>query len=421
MILHKQQKYKVYLTPEGFVVACMETVLEHRSLDVVSHPLVFGGEGLYLSSQFGSGDILLGEVSPGPSLFFLPGNAPLLLAFLAVPCLGLATYGRDGFSGLLVNNGQLLPFQIEVEPRASLHLSGHEFHFLVPVMGVCLGELPVGRTLVGAVGMEPFNSVSGHTLTLCDSFFKKLTVGMSRRLNLHAGDKTGLALLSTSLRDIGGISLNWFFIFVPAGGIGIVGVLKAVGRYLILWTDAHYAILDNILLFKHLFEKGISVFFDFEYGIYGFSKYKKICLHCLGIGAVNRLGGILFQIFLNAAAKDGLENRHIRVLEIFAHGLVYKDISGVERNVAADEFAVHPHALARHSVCLGLIAGHLFKALLQQVLAFLGSMPDKGCAEVIVCGCAWNVLFKSVKPQCLACEKVVFTFLKQLLVAARTS
>ncbi|MDE6444587.1 MAG: hypothetical protein K2K64_09265, partial [Muribaculaceae bacterium] len=50
------------------VVARMEAVLEHCRLDVVSQPLVLGREGFDLPPQFGSCDILLGEVPPWPSL-----------------------------------------------------------------------------------------------------------------------------------------------------------------------------------------------------------------------------------------------------------------------------------------------------------------------------------------------------------------
>lgn len=71
-------------------------------LDVVSLLLVFRREGFDLPPQFGSGDILFGEVPPCPSLFFLPKYSPSLYRHDAFVVLGIGYLRIYHFPGMHV-------------------------------------------------------------------------------------------------------------------------------------------------------------------------------------------------------------------------------------------------------------------------------------------------------------------------------
>lgn len=399
------------------VVARMEAVLEHCCLDVVSHPLVFGREGFYLPPQFGSCGILLGEVPPCPSLFFLPGYSPSPHRHVALVVLCLGIHRIYSFPGLLVDHGQLFAIKIEVEPCATLHPAGHKFHLLVPVMDMGPCKFPVVRTLIGSVRMAFLDLVTGDPLALGDVVLQEAAVSKGRRLNMDSGNQARLVLLSAGLGYVGNIALHRLAVLVAVCGVGIVGVLEAVRWDFLPGAYADNPVLDQKLLIEHAFEKR-AVGHCLKDCMCILPKDLEPCLHGILIGAVDRLCRILCKITLNTGAQPRLKPAFICILDIFAYGLVNQNISRIECYVAADQLTVHAHTPARDPVCPYLTSRHLFEASPKQVHAGVLLIFHQSHTEIVICGCTRDIFLKTVKAKRPAGKEIELAFFKKLLVAA---
>ena len=123
----------------GLAVACVETVLEHGRLDVVSFVLFFWRQTLDLLPEQICLDVLVLEVAP--TGLVLPWDAPPLSCSL----LGDGLDSLKGVASLNIPDSKSVLIMWNQFPAASsLHLACLELHVIM-----ILGKLTVLRTLIG--------------------------------------------------------------------------------------------------------------------------------------------------------------------------------------------------------------------------------------------------------------------------------
>ena len=83
-------------------------------------------------------------------------------------------------------------------------------------------------------------------------------------LDLDRGDDAGflrlafLVLLLQGFREVGHVALYLLVVLLTVAGIGVVGVLDAVGRYGLLVAKHHLAVLaSEVLIVEHALQKTV--------------------------------------------------------------------------------------------------------------------------------------------------------------------
>lgn len=127
-------------------------------------------------------------------------------------------------------------------------------------------------------------------------------------LDLDRGEDAGLlrlaflVLLLQGFREIGHVALYLLVVLLTVAGIGIVGVLDAVGRYGLLVAEHHLAVLaSEVLLVEHALQKTVIGGFSMvllEDGVCEITNRLQAALQCVAVRAVHGLGGVFLEVCL---------------------------------------------------------------------------------------------------------------------------
>ncbi len=168
----------------GLVVVCVETVLEHGCLDIISLVLLLRGKNLDLLPEQIRLDVLVFEIPPAGLV--APGYAPSLTGALLGNSLDSfidvsRCYFPDGESNLVM--------RYQFPSASTLHLASLKLHVVM-----ISGKLTVLGTPVGTVGIQVFYSGSGYPFAVSDSLPKEMAVGKDCSFYLYGGDDVGRTL-----------------------------------------------------------------------------------------------------------------------------------------------------------------------------------------------------------------------------------
>ncbi len=350
----------------GLAVPRVECELEHQFLDIRPPFPFFPREVVGILPRLHRFDVRLGEVPP-----FVFGVLPVVRDS-DQPSLGvfpLVGHARDGVDYV----DAAVPLLV-AEPSGSSLDAGED-------RPRC--DVPVVLALVPSVGVDLLDLASGHAFGTVDGVLEETLVGAGRTLHGDARHQRRGAFLTEGLGGVDHEALHLLVTLLPVFGVRVVGVLDAVGGYLLPVLRCHLELADGVLLVEHPVQEAVlEMEAEDDLEDQGADLGEPL-LDRGGVAGVDRLLGVLPDERLCLRPEGGVQPVHVSRDLLHERPVDYL-VTGIPGDVAPNEGAVHPDHLPVNAELERLLAGRVLEALRHQVLAALGLVLAQPAAEQVV-------------------------------------
>lgn len=175
---------------------------------------------------------------------------------------------------------------------------------------------------------------------------------------------------------------------ILVGPVAVDGLDGGASRRLalgdgLLVSGRHLAVLNNVLFIEHLFKKPVLGLHAHQDSVDDTPQFSKALLDGLGVAPVHGLLRVLLQPRLHLLPQRRVQAAHV-LPNLLKEGLVDKLVAGIPGNIAADEFAVHPHRFAGNLELRSLELRQAAEAGLHQVLTSDVSVVADASTEQVI-------------------------------------